>query len=440
MTRKTLAFLTAFAVLSAVGYSQMIMESGWTTTVLAEENEIFDSENGDLNGDGLFNAGDALYFKKWMLGIEENELSVSAIGDINKDGVINIADFVKLKSMLLDTGAAKNPVELTTEIYGFDEGFETAGKENVIGVVTSDEELYDFLEKAQIDKDNIYDIYEPLGVTADFMPSESDYEKYVYIFCTSDGSAYHDPEAESLLTESSINITVTHYNNMNIKYLFRIEVPKEKYQNQTVKITDNPIEYAPGEPVPCKPVIYLYPEETMDINVRLHIKDLGNLTYTYPQYNRFTGWNVTADPDSVLHDASGREYSYLFWEGISSQKWDMSSGFVVKGTDTVRFLQEKLEYLGLTPREYNEFIVYWMPRMQDNKYNLISFQTEKYEEYAGLEITPKPDCIQRVFMAFKPLDQYTEIPEQKLESFERHGYSVIEWGGVEVTGDEYTVQ
>ena len=107
MTRKTLAFLTAFAVLSAVGCSQMIMEPGWTTTVLAKENEIFDSVNGDLNGDGLFNAGDALYFKKWMLGIEENELSVSAIGDINKDGVINIADFVKLKSMLLDTGAAK---------------------------------------------------------------------------------------------------------------------------------------------------------------------------------------------------------------------------------------------------------------------------------------------------------------------------------------------
>ena len=33
------------------------------------------------------------------------------------------------------------------------------------------------------------------------------------------------------------------------------------------------------------------------------------------------------------------------------------------------------------------------------------------------------------------LDQYTEIPEQKLEKFERHGYSVIEWGGVEVTSD-----
>ena len=45
---------------------------------------------------------------------------------------------------------------------------------------------------------------------------------------------------------------------------------------------------------------------------------------------------------------------------------DFSRGFVVRGSDTAAFLREKLAYMGLTPREYNEFIVYWLPRMQNN--------------------------------------------------------------------------
>ncbi|MDI9242463.1 hypothetical protein QJ036_08270 [Ruminococcus sp. YH-rum2234] len=34
----------------------------------------------------------------------------------------------------------------------------------------------------------------------------------------------------------------------------------------------------------------------------------------------------------------------------------------------------------MTPREYNEFIVYWLPQMKDNACNLISLQGENYEE------------------------------------------------------------
>ena len=39
--------------------------------------------------------------------------------------------------------------------------------------------------------------------------------------------------------------------------------------------------------------------------------------------------------------------------------------------------------MGLTPKEYNEFIVYWAPLLQNNPYNLISFQAKNYEELAG---------------------------------------------------------
>ena len=110
----------------------------------------------------------------------------------------------------------------------------------------------------------------------------------------------------------------------------------------------------------------------------------------------------------------------------------MSEGFVVKGEDTKEFLQEKLEYMGLTAKEYNEFIVYWLPKLQENKYNLIYFAGEEYNENAKLEITPTPDSILRVMMVYKPLDKHIEIKEQKLEKWERKGFAVVEWGGTEV--------
>ncbi|WP_346876729.1 MULTISPECIES: hypothetical protein [unclassified Clostridium] len=178
-----------------------------------------------------------------------------------------------------------------------------------------------------------------------------------------------------------------------------------------------------------KPVIYLYPTSEQSVSVKLDYN--GELTCTYPEYK--DGWNVIAEPDGTLTNIGDkRKYSYLYWEGISKNQWDMSKGFVVKGEDTEEFLQEKLEYMGLTPREYNEFIVYWLPIMQENKYNLITFAGEDYENIAELNITPKPDSILRVMMLFKSLDKPIEIEEQEVKSFERKGFTVIEWGGTEV--------
>ena len=85
--------------------------------------------------------------------------------------------------------------------------------------------------------------------------------------------------------------------------------------------------------------------------------------------------------------------------------------------------------MGLTQKEYNEFIVYWAPRMQENKYNLISFQTENYEQSAPLHINPAPDSMLRVYMAYKPLTNPIDIEPQTFKPFERTGFSVVEWGG-----------
>lgn len=181
------------------------------------------------------------------------------------------------------------------------------------------------------------------------------------------------------------------------------------------------------EQAEAKPVIYLYPEEETEVTVRLDCD--GDLTCTYPAYE--DSWTVTAAPGGVLTDQSGQTYSYLYWEGVTRTEYDFTRGFCVPGADTAAFLEDALARLGLTRREANEFIVYWLPRMEPNPYNLIAFQWEAYTDHARLTVTPEPDSLLRVFMAWRPLETPAKLPAQDLPGFERIGFTVVEWGGAE---------
>lgn len=182
----------------------------------------------------------------------------------------------------------------------------------------------------------------------------------------------------------------------------------------------------------AKPVIYLYPEESTEVSVQLALD--GQLTCVYPDYN--DGWTVTAEPDGTLHTAEGEEYYCLYWEGISRSDFDFSQGFCVKGEDSADFLDEALSRLGLTRREANEFIIYWLPQLEANPYNLIAFQTEEYTNDAVLTIEPQPDTLIRVFMAWQPLNEAVDIEAQKLSAPTREGFVAVEWGGAKVKGGE----
>ena len=179
----------------------------------------------------------------------------------------------------------------------------------------------------------------------------------------------------------------------------------------------------------AKPVLYLYPEEETEVTVTLDFD--GTLTSTYPDYG--DGWTVTARPSGTLTDpATGREYYCLFWEGITEAEYDFSTGFCVAGEDTAAFLEDALDRLGLTEREADEFIIYWLPKLEGNPYNLLSFQTDAYTNSAALTIDPAPDTLIRVFLAWKGLDAPVEVEPQKLTAPERAGFTAVEWGGAEV--------
>ena len=55
-----------------------------------------------------------------------------------------------------------------------------------------------------------------------------------------------------------------------------------------------------------------------------------------------------------------------------------------------------------------------------------------YTDSAKLNITPVPDSMLRVFMAYVPLEEAVIIEPQQLETFERKGFTVVEWGGSEI--------
>lgn len=178
------------------------------------------------------------------------------------------------------------------------------------------------------------------------------------------------------------------------------------------------------------PVIYLYPETDTEVNVRLDLN--GKLTTSYPVYDHVNGWSVTVYPDGTLTDKSGREYPFLFWEGEVSINPDLSCGFCVKGEDTAGFLEKSLKQLGLTDSEADTFIMYWLPQMEGNKYNVISFQTSAYENAVSHYIAPEPDTVITVNMLWYPSNTPVIIEPQDLTGInpsERKGFTVVEWGG-----------
>ena len=223
------------------------------------------------------------------------------------------------------------------------------------------------------------------------------------------------------------------------------KVPNEKSKHYTIKIivalivdiflayiaiSLYELRFVTGPISEAKPIIYFYPEQTTELNVKLGYPE--NLTCSYPKYEN--GWNIIANPDGSLIDINtGRNLYSLYWEGNAKQKISMDEGFVVKGEDTISFLEEKLAILGLNEIEAEEFIVYWLPKLQNNKYNYIRFATiDEINKMMPLEISEKPDSLIRVLMEYKPLDKYIDVKEQELSTPARTGFVVVEWGGAEI--------
>lgn len=190
-----------------------------------------------------------------------------------------------------------------------------------------------------------------------------------------------------------------------------------------------------------KPVIYLYPQEKTKIDIDLAVT--GDLVFSYPEYNN--GWSVTADSLGTI--TCGTEtFNYLFWE--SDQVFNESiinrdQGVMIKQEDLLAYLEKSLTAFGFNAKERADFITYWIPQMKDatNLYIYFLFN-EACDEFATLNIKPEPARIARFYMLWADAKtNYNEagITPQEIPTFSREGFTVLEWGGAEISAIKKTI-
>lgn len=195
--------------------------------------------------------------------------------------------------------------------------------------------------------------------------------------------------------------------------------------NRLIKLTNN--DYGPL--AECgKPVIYLYPEKSADVSVKLNPQ--GGFSYTEPVYGE--GWNVIATPEGkITNKADGKTYPYLFWEGRGGYYRMPDKGFVVSQKELHAFLVNKLAQLGLNGQETADFTEFWEPKMQGSPYYFVTFMgNQVMDEIAPLNVNPAPETVIRVLMDYAPLQQPIKVEGYNIKTPERKGFTVVEWGGV----------
>lgn len=198
--------------------------------------------------------------------------------------------------------------------------------------------------------------------------------------------------------------------------------------------------FPPMQDVLFKPVIYAYSERPLDAVFKLEVK--GELSFTYPQIQNGQ-WQVRTGENGMLCDRKGQSYPYLFWEGESaaplrfSVKNDIPEGHFVERDSLLSFLEASLDRMGFNAREKTDFITFWAPRMVKHSQVFVQFLVdEDYDAIASLDVSPKPDQVRRVYLLYKGISNNFEYNPQSFESFERSGFTVLEWGGSELKSDE----
>lgn len=206
-----------------------------------------------------------------------------------------------------------------------------------------------------------------------------------------------------------------------------------------------------------KPVIYLYPQKPTTISVKFQAP--MQFTTDIPTYA--DGWWVTAYPNGSLvnlkpkltdcqqidFQKKGAEYAreacqnniypYLYWAGnINSVNYPaINQGWVIEKNNLSTFLQTKLTEVGLSDKERNDFISYWLPEMmaKNTPYYRVSFlQTTDLNSLFPMTVSPNPDTAFRIFLDYSPLlEKPQNLPQpQILNKLIRSGFTLVEWGGL----------
>lgn len=189
----------------------------------------------------------------------------------------------------------------------------------------------------------------------------------------------------------------------------------------------------------CKPAVYLYPPQKMRVNVKVF--PAGYLSYVDPPYDSEAGWTVDAYPDGTLttnYQQQPTNYSYLYFESKVPDQIikKPTQGWVVKYEELNTLYQDILPKLGLNSVQTKDFADYWNKALNPAPYYFVGvIDQSNVDQIERLEITPKPDYINRVRIYFERLDQprAVEAPvlaDQPISGSADQLFRVVEWGGM----------
>ena len=174
----------------------------------------------------------------------------------------------------------------------------------------------------------------------------------------------------------------------------------------------------------AKPNIYLYPAETMTVSVTLGFPLGGFVTTSIPTYG--DGWQVTVDPDGTIDG----QYGYLFYEAQQPDQYQYAEGWTVAKDGLEDFFRGNLAAYGFVGREIEDFIAWWIPRLNGGPcYDLFPQTSAEIDPLITLDIIPAPDSVQRLFYAVRATDACTEhLAAPLIAPFIRDGFTALEWG------------
>lgn len=180
-----------------------------------------------------------------------------------------------------------------------------------------------------------------------------------------------------------------------------------------------------------KPVIYLYPEKPIFVDVSVETD--GEIFISDPPYPE-GGWkNVLAEPGGKL-TYQGENYRELFYESNVKDIRKPARGLSIDSKNIRAELDNIITKLGLINEEKTEFLDYWVPRLKTLNSPYVFFSIIESDEKNRIDkvlIEPKPDTMIEFIAYFSPLDEPFEGKPLELPTSapKRIGFTVVEWGG-----------
>jgi len=173
-----------------------------------------------------------------------------------------------------------------------------------------------------------------------------------------------------------------------------------------------------------KPNIYIYPNEPIQLTVKINFPMGGKIVTSIPEYG--TGWNVSVDTNGLIDNT----YTYLFYESTQPDIWQKDNGWIVLKADLETFFRNNMTKYGFVGQEIEDFIKYWIPRLNNYTYFSICPQTkELIDDVIKLSFSKQPDNVLRLFYVIKGHDNMpNKLVEPTINSNKREGFFITEWG------------